>query len=623
MAIDKSQFFQIFFEETSEHLVEMERLLLGLNLEAPNLEDLQAIFRAVHSVKGGAGTFGFKNLVDVSHVLESVLDKVRNEELHPTTEMVDLFLQTGDVLKEILSGHKEGEKVDPGNAAEVCERLEKIGNTGAGGAGTGEEDNKPTEDPGYGFFDDIPPIPQEPDPGYGFFDEVLSGPQPPAPDPRTSDSGSSSSGPSQRRGRRATDLSDDAEIPMRAGRRASDKMVVAHGESSSLRVGVDKIDKLVNQVGELVITQAMVAQTASTVDREAFEKLQDGLTQLERNTRDLQESVMAMRMVPINSMFSRFPRLVRDLAGKLSKQVELKINGGETELDKGLTEKLIDPLTHLVRNSLDHGVETPEQRTAAGKDPKGTITLSASHQGGNVVIEVSDDGGGLNKEKIFAKAATKGIALNENASDQEIYQLIFAAGFSTADAVTDVSGRGVGLDVVKKNVKTIGGRVEVHSEPGQGSKFVIRLPLTLAIIEGMSVRVGQEIYIFPITSITESIRPGTSQVKTIFGKGEVVAVRGEFLTIVRLYQKFSVPTELTNPTEAVLVVVESEGKRSAIMVDELVGQQQVVIKNLSQNFRKVEGVAGATILGDGKVAFILDIQDLLGSASRKEATVTG
>jgi two-component system chemotaxis sensor kinase CheA len=327
---------------------------------------------------------------------------------------------------------------------------------------------------------------------------------------------------------------------------------------------------------------------------------------------------MAIRMVPISLMFSRFSRLVRDLAGKMNKHVGLKINGGETEVDKSMIEKLIDPMTHLVRNSLDHGIETPEQRASAGKDPKGVITLSAYHQGGKIIIEVSDDGAGLNRQKILEKAREKGMAFDEAITDQELWQFIFLPGFSTAEKVTEVSGRGVGMDVVKRNVHGVGGRIEIRSEPGRGSKFIISLPLTLSIIEGMTLRIGKEIYIIPLISIVESVRPKKSGVKTIAGKGEVLDVRGTYIPIVRLYRQFKVLPDLTDPCQAVLVIVEAEGRRIAMMVDELVGQQQVVIKSLQDNYRKVEGFSGATILGDGQVAFILDVLGLIGTTEKKE-----
>ena len=372
-------------------------------------------------------------------------------------------------------------------------------------------------------------------------------------------------------------------------------------------------------MGELVITQAMLAQTASRVDTALYESLRTGLGQLEHNTRDLQESVMSIRMMPISFVFSRFPRVVRDLAGKLEKQVELKTVGEGTELDKGLIEKIADPLTHLVRNSLDHGVELPQKRLAAGKPATGTITLRAFHQGGNIVIEVGDDGAGLNREKIMAKARERGLAVSDTMSDQEVWLLIFEAGFSTADVVTAVSGRGVGMDVVKRNVHAMGGRVEIESALGVGTRISIRLPLTLAILDGMSVSVGQEIFIVPLTFITESLQPAKQDIRTIAGGGTVVHVRGDFLPVVALHEVLNIKSKVTDFEHGIMVIVESEGSKSAMFVDNLLGQHQVVIKSLESNYRKVPGVSGATIMGDGKVALILDVDALVRTASFDEA----
>jgi two-component system chemotaxis sensor kinase CheA len=396
------------------------------------------------------------------------------------------------------------------------------------------------------------------------------------------------------------------------GRRATDKVAVnAQAESASIRVNIEKVDQLINLVGELVITQAMLAQTASQVDPVIYEKLLNGLSQLERNTRDLQESVMSIRMMPIGFVFSRFPRVVRDLASKLQKQVELVTIGEGTELDKGLIEKITDPLTHLVRNSLDHGLETPDKRLAAGKPEKGTITLQASHQGGNVVISVSDDGAGLNRERILGKAREKGLPVTDAMSDSEVWQLIFAPGFSTAEVVTDVSGRGVGMDVVKKNILALGGQVEIESVAGWGSRVTIRLPLTLAILDGMSIAVGGEIFIVPLAYITESLQPAADDIKTIAGEGKVVHVRGEYLPLIALHEVFGITPRITEPQQGIVVLIESEGKKAAMLVDELVGQHQVVIKSLESNYRKVSGISAATIMGDGKVALILDIGALV------------
>ena len=394
-------------------------------------------------------------------------------------------------------------------------------------------------------------------------------------------------------------------------RRASDKPFVEAAADASIRVSVAKIDKLVNLVGELVITQAMMAETISKLDPVLHENLLHGLAQFERNTRDLQESIMSVRMIPINVVFSRFPRLVRDFATKFDKQVQLKMIGENTELDKGLIEKISDPLTHLVRNSLDHGVEFPGDRIAQGKDAQGTITLRAAHQGGSIVITVADDGAGLSRARILFKARKKGLPVSDSMSDAEVWQIIFAPGFSTATMVTDVSGRGVGMDVVKRNIESIGGRVSVHSEQGHGTTTTIRLPLTLAILDGLSVSVGKQIFIVPLSFISESLQPQPGDIKEISGKGQVVHVRGEYVPVIALHQIFNIPTQITHPTEGILVLIEAEGKAIALFVDELVGQHQVVIKSLETNYRKVPSISGATIMGDGRVAMIIDAGELV------------
>jgi len=384
------------------------------------------------------------------------------------------------------------------------------------------------------------------------------------------------------------------------------------GEASTLRVSVDKVDQLINLVGELVITQAMLAQNAERLDRSAQESLSAGLVDLERNTRNLQESVMSIRMIPMSVVFARFPRMLRDLAARLGKQVDFVTRGEATELDKGVIEKIIDPLTHLVRNSCDHGIELPDARRAAGKGETGTIALSASHQGGSIVIEVCDDGRGLSRARLLAKARERGLDVSDAMSDSEVWNLVFAPGFSTADAVTDVSGRGVGMDVVKKNITALGGTVEIDSAEGRGTRVQVRLPLTLAIMDGMSVAVGDDCYIVPLASVVESFQLRDAALRTI-GGGQVVHVRDEYLPVVDLERVFAVPPSDRAPDAPIMVVVESEGRRAALVVDALVGQQQVVVKNLEANYRRVEGVSGATIMGDGRVALILDV----GSLARK------
>ena len=382
-------------------------------------------------------------------------------------------------------------------------------------------------------------------------------------------------------------------------------------ESSTLRVSVSKVDQLINLVGELVITQAMLAQKSRELDSAANQPLLAGLADLDRNTRDLQEAVMSIRMIPMSVVFNRFPRMLRDLAAKLGKKVELITHGEATELDKGLIEKITDPLTHLIRNSCDHGIEMPDERRAKGKTEHGNITLSASHQGGSILIEVRDDGKGLSREKLLRKAREKGIDAPDSLSDGEVWSLIFAPGFSTAEEVTDVSGRGVGMDVVKKNIASLGGTVEIDSAEGYGMSVKVRLPLTLAIMDGMTVRVSDEVYILPLSSVVESFQINPKDINTVAQGSQLVKVREEYMPVIELERVFNVPRFEFNAASPIMVVVEAEGSRVALMVDELLGQQQVVIKNLESNYRKVPNVSGATILGDGKVALILDTSVLV------------
>ncbi|TNC99787.1 MAG: two-component system, chemotaxis family, sensor kinase CheA [Gallionellaceae bacterium] len=633
MSIDITQFYQVFFEEAAEHLATMESLLLGLDIADPSDDDLNAIFRAAHSIKGGSGTFGFNDMVEVTHVLENLLDKLRKHEKQLTDEMVNVFLEAGDVINMQLAAHRGAGQVEPVEVKAVCDKLAQL-NSGSSSVApaaappivaTAVENTDygffddvpaaPAENSDYGFFDDAPAAPvaaadpgygffdeaeprqataqAEADPGYGFFQEITPSLQAPAP------------AGSPQAERRASDVPDGDAV---RGRRASDK-AAASAEAASIRVNVEKVDQLINLVGELVITHAMLAQSASNVDGTMSERLQNGLRQLERNTRDLQEVVMSVRMLPISFVFSRYPRVVRDLAGKLNKQVELKTVGEGTELDKGLIEKIADPLTHLVRNSLDHGIEVPEKRLAAGKPAKGTITLQASHQGGNVVIEVVDDGAGLSRTRILDKARERGLPVRDDITDQEVWMLIFEAGFSTAEVVTDVSGRGVGMDVVKRNIAALGGRIELNSAEGLGTRITIRLPLTLAILDGLSVAVGSETYIIPLTYIIESLLISNDDLRSVSGAERLVHVRGEYLPLVTLREVFNL-TGSKAGGDAIVVIVEAEGRKVALLVDELLGQHQVVIKSLESNFRKLPGMSGATIMGDGKVALILDVAAL-------------
>ncbi len=772
MSIDMSQFYQVFFEEASEHLANMENLLLGLDVDNPSLEDLNAIFRAAHSIKGGSGTFGFTDMTEVTHVLEGLLDRLRKEELRLRPDMVDAFLAAGDILRAQLEHHQGGPEADAGQIRDICARLVELASgkpapaaamgdgvspdapvhrrllscvlpsdiaadansvdnllaalgevaavevrhrpngqdghleallttsrmdaeirevlgfylnpeaialhdadqAGETAYGFFEPEPVPARDEAYGLFDEEAPTPApEPtDPGYGFFEDAPAAPigapameespdgafglfadapgnpghpdignappgdrpatiegqgygifldapggaglvdaKPGSPESATADmpaeAGREPKHPVPAQPSPGRRLSDNPNVEVaKAGRRDTDKTAIAAGADTSIRVSVEKVDQLINLVGELVITQAMLAQTASNLDPVEAEKLLAGIDLLSRNTRDLQESVMSIRMLPMSMVFSRFPRVVRDLAGKLGKQVEMKTIGENTELDKGLIEKITDPLTHLVRNSLDHGIETPEKRVAAGKNPKGTLTLKASHQGGAVVIEVMDDGGGLNRARILEKARERGLAVSDAMTDHEVWQLIFAPGFSTAEVVTDVSGRGVRMDVVKRTIEALGGKVELESSPGFGTRTVIRLPLTLAILDGMSVGVGGETFIVPITTVVESLQPNPADIRTLAGDSRMMHIRGEYLPFIALSEVLGLPGE-EDIARGLVVVVEGEEGKAALFVDELLGQHQVVIKSLEANYRKVPGMSGATIMGDGRVAMILDV----------------
>lgn len=745
MAIDMSQFYQVFFEESAEHLAAMEGLLLALDIENPDPEQLNAIFRAAHSIKGSAGTFGFSDLAETTHILENLLDRIRKQELGLQPEMVDAFLECGDLLKGMLEAHQGRGSVDSAAVQANCSRLRELstgqaatpapkpeatpptvqGSGDAASAGkrvfdiqfvptevsatgdgvnnlldelrllgqveilrqpdtgvhsvgfwevrlssdSGQEafadqidfiaDNgawrvleskqaddasetafgifadapgapaeeaaygffepletaevttasaKSAADETYGFFEPLPPVvpevPPAEDESYGFFEPLPTPSAPPVVE-------RSPAVPAEQGGGGQVVEKPVAEKRSRPPKSTNN---AAAGGDSSIRVSVEKVDQLINLVGELVITQAMLLQTAAQMQENAPERLLNGLAQLERNTRDLQESVMSIRMLPISFVFSRFPRVVRDLSGKLGKQVELKTSGETTELDKGLIERIADPLTHLIRNSLDHGIELPEKRVAAGKSPVGTITLKAYHQGGNIVIEVGDDGAGLPRNKILAKARERGLQVSDQLSDQEVFALIFEAGFSTADEVTDVSGRGVGMDVVRRNIQSMGGRVEIDSMPGIGTRMTVRLPLTLAILDGMSIAVGEQTYIMPLSYVVESFLPRPGEVKTLSNMARVIQVRGEYLPVLALHELFNIKPRAGDFTQGIMVVVDADGIKAALFVDALLGQHQVVIKSLEANYRRVQGISGATIMGDGHVALILDLSAIAGMA---------
>jgi two-component system chemotaxis sensor kinase CheA len=761
MTLDITQFYQTFFDEADELLAQMEQLLLNLNVGQPDPEDLAAIFRAAHSIKGGAATFGFTALTETTHILESLLDRARNNELVLRKDMIDTFLETKDVLSGQLADYRASAEPDAAVAAAICAKLERLhaesrgeapaqaaapaaapapapaapavpqvaanghapehvveqaveaagewaGNepakTGAARSdaaagphlkitlrGVGEKDQALlTEELGnLGRIvgqvktggditlwldsdvssDDIVAVccfvidESQIEIGRGAApanDAEQDAPRAPeaAPVAQASAGGMASGGagapaavvqpavaaaavsvapapavaaqpaaqpameqavqpaaaaivtPAAEAQQPAAAAAKAAHASAEGDRKARPAAAANAGEGSSIRVGVEKVDQLINLVGELVITQAMLAETTSTFDPALHDRLFNGMAQLERNARDLQEAVMSIRMMPMDYVFSRFPRLVRDLAAKLGKQVELVTFGQATELDKSLIERIIDPLTHLVRNSLDHGIETVEARKAAGKDSTGQLVLSAAHHGGNIVIEVSDDGAGLRRDKILAKAVKQGMAVSDTMTDEEVWNLIFLPGFSTAEQVTDVSGRGVGMDVVKRNIQSMGGHVEITSHAGKGSTTRIVLPLTLAILDGMSVKVGSEIFILPLNFVMESLQPRADDIYTVANGERVVRVRGEYLPLVALHEVFSVDDARTDPTQGIVTIMQTEGRRFAMLIDELVGQQQVVVKNLETNYRKVHGISAATILGDGSVALIVDVAAL-------------
>jgi len=690
--IDLSQFYQVFFEEAGENLERMEAQLLEIDIEAADDEELNSIFRCAHSVKGGAATFGFADVAELTHQMETLLDKLRRHELTPTAAMVDVLLQSGDALRAQLARHQGagGDEIDtsdllasiramvageappaaapkaaaapapapapsassmpapsaPGavrelelrvgplknptladNLVELFSEITDLGTIepiDGGQASDGmrrfriittssdsdlmdlftfhvarEEVALLPMGPGYGFHKDAPGAPPEApeDPGYGFFDNAPGA-------PHAAESAAAEAKP--------VEAASEAAKPAaaRAAARA-EKAPAAALESSTLRVSVEKVDQLINLVGELVITQAMLAQNSKQIDTALYQQLAGGLADLERNTRDLQESVMSIRMIPMSIVFNRFPRMLRDLASKLGKKVEFVTQGEATELDKGLVEKITDPLTHLVRNSCDHGIELPAERLAKGKPEHGTITLAASHQGGSILIEVRDDGRGLSREKLIKKARERGIDAPDTMSDSDVWGLIFAPGFSTAEVVTDVSGRGVGMDVVKKNITALGGTVEIDSAEGYGMSVKVRLPLTLAIMDGMSVGVGEEVYILPLSSVIESFQVEPGVIKTIGGSGRVVEVREEFMPVLELERVFGVPRFDFENVGGIMVVAEAEGGRVGLLVDQLLGQQQVVVKNLEANYRRVDDISGATIMGDGRVALILDVASLV------------
>jgi two-component system chemotaxis sensor kinase CheA len=679
MNVDMTMFHQAFFDEAADLLADLERNLLRLEESPEDAELLNTIFRCAHSIKGGSSTFGFTEIAHFTHGLETLLDRLRNGQIEVSRPLAQLLLESQDHLKALLDAARGVEASAPDSAPLIARIEAAIAGNGATGAetlanadhagvtaergphGAGRRRLRLDFAPGAHvlqkgsdplrlvgqFLDQVTqisvscdasrlPALAEMNPEICYLtwqiefqtgnevaelldvfefvadeSEIAVAPLEESEDPAPAPISSSdpAAGPVALK---------PASAPAAGRSEPSGK-----AETQTLRVSTDKVDKLINLVGELVINQSMLNEVVQNFTMARLPRLVEAVGEMERASRELQERVMAVRMLPIKHAFGRFPRLVHDLAAACGKQIELKMTGEETELDKTVIEMVADPLTHLVRNSIDHGLEIPPERVAAGKPEVGTISLNAFHEGGSIVIEVSDDGRGLNREGILKKAIERGLLSESDPapSEESVYNYIFQPGFSTASVVTDLSGRGVGMDIVRKAVQSLGGSIALTSAAGKGTRFRIRLPLTMAILEGLSLSVGEEVYILPLTSIVESVRPKPGDVRRVAGQAEVAIVRGDVLPILRLYEVFGARPKITDPARALLVIVATESKKVALLVDELIGQSQIVIKSLETNYRKVEGIAGATILGDGRVALIVDVPGLIRGANMGRARV--
>lgn len=664
--MDITEFYQTFFDEADELLRDMEQHLLELDPFDPDSEQLNAIFRSAHSIKGGAATFGFTQLQNTTHTLENLLDKARHDELTLTPDIIDVFLDAKDVMASQLDAYKNDSLPDEDTFKRICEvlsrvenRAEEVAETGTAISETKVEDaiveDTPAKQGEYSHYfmislnqlkeNEVDLLADE----LSLFGHLYH-------TEKTANSLQAWVGTN-------TDIDDisgvlcfvvdesqishevisfadclafskeetllnydkvaanevtepQVDTPQSSAKPAASttakKTAIAKpkGDSSSIRVAVEKVDQLINLVGELVIIQSMLTQHSQHVDQNEHSDLLSSIVQLERNSRALQESVMSIRMMPMDYVFSRFPRMVRDIASKLGKKIELKVEGSSTELDKSLIERIVDPLNHLVRNSLDHGIEKPEVRVANGKPEAGTLTLAAAHQSGNICIEVRDDGAGLNRERILAKAKSQGMNVHDGMSNDEVAMLIMAPGFSTAEVVTDVSGRGVGMDVVKRNIQDMGGRIQIGFTEGKGTIIRILLPLTLAILDGMSVKVAKDVFIVPLSAIISTLQPRQEDIYRLAGEEKMLLVRGEYLPLVELHQVFSIEEAERNLDNSIVLIIQNAGHRFALLVDKLVGQQQVVVKNIESNYRKIPGISAATIMGDGSVALILDVAEL-------------
>lgn len=660
--MDITEFYQTFFDEADELLRDMEQHLLELDPFDPDSEQLNAIFRSAHSIKGGAATFGFTQLQNTTHTLENLLDKARHDELTLTPDIIDVFLDAKDVMASQLDAYKNDSLPDEDTFKRICEVLSRVENRAEEGTAISETkvedtvvEDTPAKQGEYSHYfmislnqlkeNEVDLLADELSLfGHLYHTEKtanslqawvgtntdiddISGVLCFVVDESQISHEVISFADCLAFSKEETLLNDDkvaanevtepqVDTPQSSAKPAAPttakKTAIAKpkGDSSSIRVAVEKVDQLINLVGELVIIQSMLTQHSQHVDQNEYSDLLSSIVQLERNSRALQESVMSIRMMPMDYVFSRFPRMVRDIASKLGKKIELKVEGSSTELDKSLIERIVDPLNHLVRNSLDHGIEKPEVRVANGKPEAGTLTLAAAHQSGNICIEVRDDGAGLNRERILAKAKSQGMNVHDWMSNDEVAMLIMAPGFSTAEVVTDVSGRGVGMDVVKRNIQDMGGRIQIGFTEGKGTIIRILLPLTLAILDGMSVKVAEDVFIVPLSAIISTLQPRQEDIYRLAGEEKMLLVRGEYLPLVELHQVFSIEEAERNLDNSIVLIIQNAGHRFALLVDKLVGQQQVVVKNIESNYRKIPGISAATIMGDGSVALILDVAEL-------------
>ena len=667
---------ETFFEEADERLAELETELSRIIEEGPDSEGLNAIFRTAHSIKAGAAAFKFKELVEFAHIFEAVLDLLRSSQLEADQSILKIMMEAGDVLADLVDAAREQRQVDKSTFINVQNKLSDIMDSDGQkneqeDVSEGLEEDIIIESDEEGFIEkrykivfitkkelflhandpiliirelsslgdlettldksDLPQLDEiDPKSSYLHWNFILT------TDKKLDDinevfefviddcdleiveiSGASAQEDEQTEIENIKELSSAApaannEIVQEQKSKTNSKVSSTSHKTKSIRVDLQRIDKLVNMVGEIVITQSMLSQMIQKNSGDGSSDIMRGIEDLALHTRELQESVMAVRMQPVGSLFARVPRVVRDLSRRLGKDIELTMSGEDTEIDKTVIEEIGDPINHLLRNAIDHGIEKPDVREEAGKDRTGTIQLIAEHRGGTIVISIKDDGGGINRDLVFNRAVENGVVEPDSQlSAFEIENLIFSPGFSTASEVTDVSGRGVGLDVVKRNIENLGGRVSVSSKPGFGTTFTLILPLTLAVLDGMIVNVGEEKYVIPLTSILESFRPSSEEVYTLPDKRKVVSIRGHYYSLVYLGHVFKVPCSVNNPDEGLVILVETErlGK-IGLVVDDIEGQQQVVIKSLEENYDPVPGISAATILGDGKVALILDIDNL-------------